>query len=119
MPNLFHKIGDAAAIVSARIRQAFRVLTGRYPLPTLDQEANMAIIDDVMANLAKVKGYVATLESKLADADMTPQLTAINAELTAMLPPPEPTPDPVTAEAPTATPAAPTIDPATGDVVTG
>lgn len=94
MSNLLHRMGDAAERIAARLSFAFRVLIGRYPLPTPAQEANMAAIDDLNAAVSRVQTYVASLQGDLANADQTPAINSATAALNAIVPPPAPAAEP-------------------------
>lgn len=88
MPNLFHRLGDATTRHAARVAFAVGAYTGRYPLPSPQQELNMAAIDDLNTAVSNVQTYVGTLQSDLANADMTPQVEAATAALNALVPAP-------------------------------
>jgi hypothetical protein len=72
--------------IAARIQFAFRVLIGRYPLPTPTQELNMDAIDNLKAAAADVAAYVTSLQGDLANADKTADIDAVTASLRSILP---------------------------------
>lgn len=103
--NFLHRLGDVVEIIGARLRFAFRIVAGNYPLPTDQQELNMAAIDNLATAVSNVKTFVASLQGELANADLTPQIVAATEALNALVPAPI-----VAGPAPVE----PVIDPATG-----
>lgn len=106
-PNFLHRLGDAFARATARLKFALDALSGRMPLPTpLERSLLMSILSRLAA-LEAAQSAQAPINATIADAaaaaqqattdvgSLTDRVTAIMAEIGTESAPAEPVVEPV------------------------
>jgi uncharacterized coiled-coil protein SlyX len=90
MANLFHRLGDAAAALSARLLFAWDALTGAMPLPTplertiiMSIHARLAALESAASAQAAINDQVATAASAAQTA--TQDVAALTSKVDALV----------------------------------